>query len=83
MCHEPTLNGDAGFPSPNLVVVAAYSRDDFHTLLRTGKALGGREVGTMSEAVRVQLKYLTDDEVDAIYDYLSARAKAPTSGVTS
>jgi mono/diheme cytochrome c family protein len=82
ICHEPTLNGNAGFPSPNLVIVAAYDRADFHTLLRTGKALAGLESGKMSEAVLIQLKNLTDEEVDAIYDYLSARAKAPASGVT-
>ncbi|HEY6457309.1 MAG TPA: c-type cytochrome [Steroidobacteraceae bacterium] len=82
-CHEPTLNGNPLFPSPNLVIVAAYGRSDFHTLMRTGKALGGREVGKMSEAARVRFKNLTDEEVDAIYQYLFARAKAAASGVTS
>jgi hypothetical protein len=33
-------------------MVAAYSLPDFRTLLRTGKALGDREVGLMSEVAR-------------------------------
>jgi mono/diheme cytochrome c family protein len=77
VCHQPDLSGNPGVGSTNLGIISVYSRDDFHTLLRTGKATGGREVGVMSFAARRALnENLSDDEIDAIYDYLVARTHA-------
>ena len=76
VCHLPDLTGNVSVAhSPDLGIIAAYGRDDFHRLMRTGKAIGGREVGLMSYQVRRALSgNLTDDEIDALYDYLIARA---------
>jgi mono/diheme cytochrome c family protein len=71
-CHGTHLRGDSNpsFTSPNLAVVATYSPDAFARLLRTGKALGGRELRTMSPWSREHLAQLTDSEVVALYAYL-------------
>jgi cytochrome c553 len=71
-CHGADLHGREEIKSPDLrAVVAAYSLDDFKVLLSTGKAVGGREVGMMSEAARLGLKYLRADEVADLHAYLS------------
>ena len=78
-CHGVTLTGDTWPDSPrsppDLNVVAGYSREDFRRLMRTGVAIGGRQVGLMSEVARGRFVHFTDAEVDAIYDYLAARAR--------
>ncbi len=78
-CHGVTLTGDT-WPEgerspPDLNIVGAYSRDDFRRLMRTGIATGGRRVGVMSQVSRGRFAHMTDAEVDAIYDYLAARAR--------
>ncbi len=78
-CHGTELSGtpkDPVLPTPDLMLVAAYSRGDFHTLMRTGKASGNREVGIMSKTARNYFSSFTDPEIDAIYDYLVARGNA-------
>ena len=79
-CHGIELKGDppgTEEPSPDLVVASAYSRDEFRHLLRTGEPTGGRKLKLMAEVARGRFVHLTDGEVDAIYDYLKARAEAP------
>jgi len=73
-CHGSDLRGASNpeFTSPSLQVVAAYSPQAFTELLRTGKALGGRELPVMSPRARQNLSYLTDAEITALYDYLHA-----------
>ena len=66
-------------PTPDLVIAAAYDRADFHTLMRSGKAAGGRELGLMSQTARANFSAFTDAEIDAIYDYLVARSAALTA----
>lgn len=78
-CHGITLEGSNWPPParspPDLNVAGAYTRADFHRLMRTGVAAGGRQVGLMSQVARNRFAHLTDPEVDAIYDYLAARAR--------
>jgi mono/diheme cytochrome c family protein len=71
-CHGTALRGDSNpdFTSPDLKIVAAYSPDAFAQLLRTGVALGGRDVGVMSKMARNNLSLLTDSEIAALYSYL-------------
>jgi cytochrome c553 len=80
-CHGVNLGGTPKdpVPAPDLLVVAAYDLGGFRTLMRTGKAVGGRDTGLMSRTARGNLSSLTDDEIDAIYDYLAARAQALTT----
>lgn len=71
-CHGPALHGSSNpdFTAPDLAVVRGYPETDFRELLRTGTALGGREVGLMSAVARASLFQLTDDEIADLYGYL-------------
>ena len=76
-CHGMTLKG--GQPNPEAavrpdlrVVVTAYDAAAFAQLMRTGKAVGNREVGLMSEVSRSRYRHFTDQEIKAVYDYLRA-----------
>ncbi len=71
-CHETDLTGIGS--NPDLRIAAAYDLDEFRHLMRTGKATGNRELGQMSETARARFRYLTDDEIAALYGYLTARA---------
>lgn len=78
-CHGMDLRGSTeqladAPPRPSLVMVAAYSAEDFATLMRTGVALGGRELNLMGGVSRWRYSQLTDNEVKAIYNYLVAFA---------
>jgi len=76
-CHGLDLHGEEQMESPNLfAIVPAYSLTDFRTLLSTGIAVGGRKLGLMTEMSQSALKYLSDDEVAAVYAYLSAPEEA-------
>jgi mono/diheme cytochrome c family protein len=77
-CHGTSLRGAANpdFTSPDLRVVASYSSEAFARLLRTGVALGERNVGVMSRQARDNLSHLTDSEIAALYSYLHAMPEA-------
>jgi hypothetical protein len=64
------------FTSPSLQVVAAYSPESFAQLLRTGVALGGRKLDTMSPLSRNNLSHFTDAEIAALFSYLHAMPEA-------
>jgi cytochrome c553 len=76
-CHDTTLNGVADPPlvTPNLSLVASYSREDFVHFMRTGKAAGNRELPVMSAEARLRFSHFTDAEVNDVYDYLLARGQ--------
>jgi cytochrome c553 len=83
-CHGFSLHGDAPFGeaiAPDLVVVAGYDEAAFASFLKTGIALGGRELPMMSGVARGRFAHLRDDEVRDLYAFLServARAAAPS-----
>jgi len=81
-CHGTDLLGDSNpsFSSPTLRVVAAYPAEAFTQLLRTGVALGGREVKTMGAVAREEVSLLTDAEIAALYSYLHSMPDAPPGG---
>jgi mono/diheme cytochrome c family protein len=79
-CHllEMPQNLGPGRTAPGLRdVVPAYDHVQFARLLRTGKALGDREVGLMSEVARTSFVHMTDDEIVAVHAYLTATPVAP------
>ena len=77
-CHGTSLRGAANpdFTSPDLRIVASYSPEAFVRLLRTGVALGDRNLGVMSAQARRNLSRLTDSEIAALYSYLHAMPEA-------
>lgn len=75
-CHELDAVRDDGFGmvTPALrEIVPAYDPDRFRSLLRTGRGIGDRDLGLMSDVARLDLSHLTDGEIAAIYDYLADR----------
>ena len=83
-CHGLDVRGEslysvigAGRPTPDLAIVAAYSREDFETLLETGLASGGRELGLMSLVAPDRFPDLADEELDDLYAFLSALPNEP------
>jgi len=74
-CHALDLGGGDG--TPDLRIAAGYSLERFVLLMRTGKALGDREVGLMSKVARGRFSHFTDGEIQALHAYLKARAAAP------
>jgi mono/diheme cytochrome c family protein len=78
-CHGPDLRGARGAvpgQPPDLSVAAAYDRAQFRSLLRTGRGLGGRTLGEMTQYGPERFIGLTDQEIDQIHRYLVARARS-------
>jgi len=68
-CHGD--NGRIRVPnSPDLQIAAAYSRDEFFQLMRTGVSLGERAIDYhMVDAAKYRYTLLSDAEVAALYTY--------------
>ena len=77
-CHGTDLTGMGAVP--DLVAVTAYDRAGFFALLREGRAAPGHVLKTMPQLARSRFHYFADYEIDALYDYLAARAKALKAG---
>ncbi|MGD0864090.1 MAG: cytochrome c [Rhizomicrobium sp.] len=73
-CHGTDLTGSG--TAPDLVAVAAYDRAGFFALLREGRIAPGHILKAMPQLARSRFHYFADYEIDALYDYLAARAKA-------
>lgn len=78
-CHGMDLKGSDDGSAPDLVAVGAYGQADFARLMKTGVAVGERRLGLMSEVAKIRFAEMHDDEVQALYDYLSGRARDPRS----
>jgi mono/diheme cytochrome c family protein len=68
-CHGQRLQGDESTPA--LSIVAAYSQAEFTRLMREGLPKDGRKLELMGETARNRFAHFTDDEVSALYAYLS------------
>jgi len=73
-CHGPDLRGWPGDNVPPLAIVAAYSIEDFTTLLRTGVPIGDRELDLMAEVATRRFSHFSDSEIAALYAYLRTLA---------
>jgi mono/diheme cytochrome c family protein len=73
-CHGADLEGFPAEGVPGLSVAAAYPGDDFERLMRTGIALGDREIGLMSAVSRSRFAHFTDEEVSVLHAYLRSLA---------
>ena len=77
-CHGPQLHGqdvEPGVVSPDMQIAGAYDLDQFRTMLRTGVAPGGKDIGMMGRVAKSDFKYLTDEEIAEIHAYLAERAR--------
>ncbi|MBI1260469.1 MAG: c-type cytochrome [Rhizobiales bacterium] len=73
-CHNLDTEHDNGWgivTPPVRMMVQAYPLPDFRRLMRTGVALGDRDVNLMSTIARSDLSHMRDDEIDAIHAYLN------------
>ena len=77
-CHGADLTGNGpggGGGAPSLVLAGAYDQDQFRTLMRTGRAPHGRDLGLMGELARRDFRHFTDAEIAQLHAYLQARAE--------
>jgi len=59
--------------------VPAYREEEFQSFLRTGVATGGRELPLMSDVARSRFSHFADDEVRALYAYLTSLSAADSA----
>jgi mono/diheme cytochrome c family protein len=79
-CHNLDAEHDDGWgivAPPLRMMGQAYPLEDFRRFLRTGKAMGDREAGLMSEIAREDLSHMTDPEIEAIHAFLNDLDKQP------
>ena len=79
-CHGLDLRGSINpdGPAPDLAIVAAYSEDDFRTLMKTGTAVGGRgDLNLMSMIARDRFPALTEEELTSLLFFLRTLAGQP------
>jgi len=79
-CHGLDLRGsfNADGPAPDLAVLAAYSDEDFRTLMKTGTAIGGRnDLPLMSMIARDRFPSLTEEELTSLLAFLRTLPQQP------
>lgn len=69
-CHGRDLLGAFGGEFPPLTIVAAYSLEDFTTLMRTGVPIGDRELDLMALVAVGRFSHFTDSEIESLHTYL-------------
>lgn len=74
-CHGHDLGGNDNMPA--LAIARTYSLEEFTHLMRTGEALGSRELNLMSGVARFRFRHFTDEEIRALYAYLTRDGEAP------
>lgn len=73
-CHGTDLRGAPDGFAPSLAIVAAYSLEDFHELMRTGEPIGGRKLDLMAQVAESRFAHFTDAEIDVLHTYLRTLA---------
>jgi hypothetical protein len=76
-CHHQTDKHIIN--APPLVVIKAYSIEEFRRLMKTGITKAGRDMATegsvMGFVAKEQFSHFTDAEVTALYDLLQTNAR--------
>ncbi|NQV87354.1 MAG: c-type cytochrome [Woeseiaceae bacterium] len=65
----------------NDAAIAAYTEQNFRHLMKTGLALGERELDMMSSVARSRFAYFTDQEVSDLYAFLSDMSARAIAGL--
>jgi len=73
-CHGQQLEGSE--ETPALSIVAGYSQAEFARLMREGVPRDGRKLALMGDVARSRFVHFSNDEVGALYTYLSTRMTA-------
>ena len=73
-CHGADLDGKPDH-APDLRIIRAYDRSQFFALLRQGVVPAGREAPVMAKLAKRRFQAFRDYEINALYDYLKARAQ--------
>ena len=80
-CHGLDLRGGPAHPGmtarPDLRMVTAYDAVQFDRLMRTGVAVGDRDVGLMGEVSRGRFIHFTEREQQAVHRYLQRLGSTP------
>lgn len=80
-CHNLDLRGGTPYPGaeprPDLRMVTAYDAAQFDHLMKTGTAIGDRELGLMGEVARGRFTHFTDHERQAVHRYLQRLGSQP------
>ncbi|MDM4766597.1 c-type cytochrome [Pelomonas sp. SE-A7] len=82
-CHGFSLHADEPWASggppfaPDLRLIAAYGPAEFRTLMKTGRALGDRELKMMSGVARGRFSHFSEQELADLYRFLRHQAGAP------
>jgi cytochrome c553 len=73
-CHGQALEGTE--ETPGLSIVAGYSQAEFARLMREGVPKDGRKLEMMGGVARARFVHFSDEEVGALYTYLSTQMTA-------
>ena len=73
-CHGQRLEGSE--ETPALSIVAGYSPAEFARLMREGVPRDGRRLEMMGGVARARFVHFSDEEVGALYAYLSTQMTA-------
>ena len=73
-CHGQRLEGSE--ETPALMIVAGYSQAEFARLMREGVPRDGRKLELMGDVARSRFVHFSDEEVGALYAYLSTQMTA-------
>lgn len=73
-CHNSDLKGREG-DTPDLLMAASYSLEDFTRLMRTGVPVSGKELRLMSDVSRSRFAHFSDQDIADLHAYLTARAE--------
>ena len=73
-CHGLDLRGAPDESAPTLAIVAAYSLDNFASLMKDGVPIGGRELDLMARVAKSRFAYFTEAEVESLHSYLGTLA---------
>ncbi len=80
-CHGLDVRGQTFYPpfTPDLAMVAAIDRAEFERIITTGIGMGERPLGLMQLVAPDRFPDLHDEEIDALYAYLTSLAEEPVA----
>jgi len=79
-CHGLDLRGsiEPDFTTPDLAIVAAYSKTEFQSLMRTGIGVGDRiNLGLMTVVAKDRFAHFTEQEISDLYEFLRKLPSQP------